>query len=199
LKRETLLEEFPTIYEKLAEVGIEMEKDWIPVVPAQHYSCGGIVTDLDGRTTVPGLYAAGEVACTGVHGGNRLASNSLLEAIVFATAAAQAAQSEPQTKMKADHLRQPHSIAEADALRIRRSLQRTMTQHVGIVRNDAGLREALSDVEALLAEYDSLPEAPFLPYALETRNLLVAAWHVAGGALARRENVGLHFNEDLEA
>lgn len=199
LKRQALQEEFPTIYEKLAEVGIEMEKDWIPVVPAQHYSCGGVATDLDGRTTVPGLYAAGEVASTGVHGGNRLASNSLLEALVFATAAAQAARAEPLVEELAPPGRRPHSITEADALRIRRSLQRTMTQHVGIVRNDAGLREALSDVETLLAEYDSLPEAPFLPYALETRNLLVAAWHVAGGALARRENVGLHYNEDLEA
>ncbi|RYG85985.1 L-aspartate oxidase, partial [bacterium] len=84
LKPELLRHEFPTIYERLLTIDVAMEKDWIPVVPAQHYSCGGVVTDLAARTGIPGLYAAGEVARSGVHGANRLASNSLLEAIVFA-------------------------------------------------------------------------------------------------------------------
>jgi L-aspartate oxidase len=188
--------EFPTIYAKLREVGIEVEKDWIPVVPAQHYSCGGIVTDLSGRTNISGLFAAGEVASTGVHGANRLASNSLLEAIVFAGAAASVGSL--TWKGGAAALAGPaRAIAETEAVRIRRSLQRTMTENVGIVRTNAGLSAAFEEVGSLLMEFDSLPEAPFAPYPLETRNLLVAAREVVRGARARAENVGLHYNADL--
>jgi L-aspartate oxidase len=188
--------EFPTIYAKLREVGIEVEKDWIPVVPAQHYSCGGIVTDLSGRTNISGLFAAGEVASTGVHGANRLASNSLLEAIVFAGAAASVGSL--TWKGGAAALAGPaRAIAETEAVRIRRSLQRTMTENVGIVRTNAGLSAAFEEVGSLLMEFDSLPEAPFAPYPLETRNLLVAAREVVRGARARTENVGLHYNADL--
>lgn len=196
LKPEKLLHEFPTIYEKLQSVGIEMDKDWIPIVPAQHYSCGGVVTDLQGRTNVPGLFAAGEVACTGVHGANRLASNSLLEAIVFSMAAAELG---PQAMPKvSDQVpAAPHCVAEAEAIRIRRTLQRTMTQNVGIVRTFEGLREAKTTVEKLTKEYAELPAAPYSPYSLETQNVLVAAKYIVDGALDRKENVGLHFNADL--
>ncbi len=225
LPADRLRTEFPTIYERLASIGIYMEKDWIPVVPAQHYSCGGVKTDLNGQTTVPGLFAAGEVASTGVHGANRLASNSLLEAIVFATAAASGpsplrgegrvrvnprASPSPgshgaEVAVAADPCPLPqgarvpggHAIAEAEAIRIRRALQRTMTNNVGIVRTFHGLHEAERTVEALIQEYDSLPEAPFSPYPLETRNLLVAARFVIEGAIRRDRNVGLHFNADL--
>ncbi len=199
LDKEKLTEEFPTVYERLASVGVEMENDWIPVVPAQHYSCGGVATDLEGRTTVPGLYAAGEVASTGVHGANRLASNSLLEALVFASAAAQASQNDPKPAAALEApVSEAHSITEAEAIRIRRALQHKMTQEVGIVRHDAGLQDAVATLNSLFGEYDAQPAAPFSDYALETRNLLVAARYVAMGALARRENVGLHFNEDLQ-
>ena len=195
LERAKLQIEFPTIYERLSSIGIFMEKDWIPVVPAQHYSCGGVVTDLAGRTTVPGLFAAGEVACTGVHGANRLASNSLLEAIVFAKAAAEAGGAAEFGKVEPKPY--PQAIAEGEAIRIRRALQRTMTANVGIVRTFEGLREAQGTIETLIREYDGLPEAPFSSYPLETRNLLIASRHVVDAALRRNVNVGLHFNADL--
>lgn len=195
---EQVHDEFPTIYEKLASINIRMDRDWIPVVPAQHYSCGGVATDLDGRTSVPGLYAAGEVASTGVHGANRLASNSLLEAIVFSSAAAAACQQDPEPKGEGKGSSWK-CIPEAESIRIRGALQRTMTSHVGIVRNTAELEKALDTVETLLQEYDALPQAPFSPHPLETHNLLVTGRYIVKGALARKTNVGLHFNQDLSA
>lgn len=198
LPREAIEEEFPTISERLQSVGIAIYKDWIPVVPAQHYSCGGLTTDLDGRTNVPGLYAAGEVANTGVHGANRLASNSLLEALVFAASAARAVETEPEP----DRLPEPaplHCVPENDAVRIRRALQKTMTEHAGIVRTTNGLHEARSAIADLHRQYRALPNAPFSAYSVETENLLVAAGYVVEGALARKENVGLHFNADFAA
>lgn len=195
LPPERLHHEFPTIWDKLRKVEIEMEKDWIPIVPAQHYSCGGVVTDLEGRTSVPGLFAAGEVASTGVHGANRLASNSLLEAIVFAESAAKA--SEGGAGERFELVREARSVPEADAVRLRRRLQRTMMSQVGIVRTFAGLGEQKETVASILAELDALPSAPFSAYTLEARNLAVAAGRVVDGALARDRNVGLHFNADL--
>jgi L-aspartate oxidase len=195
MTRETLLHEFPTVYERLASIDLFMEKDWIPVVPAQHYSCGGVVTDLGGRTSIPGLFAAGEVACTGVHGANRLASNSLLEAMVFAGSAAES--SDERTGTPRPSAKLPNAIPESEAIRIRRSMQRTMTSHLGIVRNDAGMEQAKQTIDGLVKEYESSSKVPFSAYSLETRNLLLAAGQLIKGALARRENVGLHFNSDL--
>lgn len=191
--------EFPTIYERLDSIGIRMERDWIPVVPAQHYSCGGIVTDLNGQTTLAGLYASGECASTGVHGANRLASNSLLEALVFGRAAARAVSQEPKLSINGEitEATHSHSIAEADAIRIRRKLQRIMTKNAGIVRTTAGIQEALRDVRKLIKEYNGKPSAPFSAYSLETRNLLIAGQHVLTGASHRHANVGLHFNQDF--
>jgi L-aspartate oxidase len=197
LSREKISEEFPTIVEKLESVGLHPHKDWIPVVPAQHYSCGGVATDLRGRSSVPGLYAAGEVARTGVHGANRLASNSLLEAIVFSTAAA--TDSGEGWTGTATPTTQGRAIPENDSIRIRRALQKTMTDHVGIVRRDKGLDEAIDTIRRLATEFEKLPEAPFSPHSYETTNLLRAAAWVAKGARARRTNVGLHFNEDLHS
>ncbi|MBS1716569.1 MAG: L-aspartate oxidase [Armatimonadetes bacterium] len=199
LKPELLKHEFPTIYEKLLSIDIEMEKDWIPIVPAQHYSCGGIVTDLQGRTNIPGLYAAGEVASTGVHGANRLASNSLLEALVFAKAAGEAVGSEPEAAREGSSDTKVKPIHEAESVRLRRTLGRLMTANVGIVRTNAGLAEAKAGVQQLLKEYESLPEAAFSRHPLETHNLLLGAQYVVEGAIARKANVGLHYNKDLEA
>jgi len=152
-------------------------------------------TDLSGQTSIPGLFAAGEVACTGVHGANRLASNSLLEAIVFAKAAAATPAGPMPTG--SDPVKPKRCIPETDTVRIRRTLQRAMMENVGIVRTFAGLRSIRKLAKDLLAEYDSLPEAPIARYPLETRNLLVASQRVIEGALKRDQNVGLHFNSDI--
>jgi L-aspartate oxidase len=195
---EKIKAEFPTIYERLQAIGLHIHKDWIPVVPAQHYSCGGVKTDLRGRTSISGLFAAGEVACTGVHGANRLASNSLLEALVFARSAACADEHEGPPLTKAITIPAAKCIPEEESVRIRRTLQKTMTDNVGIVRSTAGLKQARNVVKKLLKEYDQdEPEAPFSTHPLETHNLLVAATYVIDGALARKENVGLHYNIDL--
>ncbi len=192
-----LRKEFPNIFEKLASIGLEIHKDWIPVVPAQHYSCGGVATDLDGRTNLAGLYAAGEVASTGVHGANRLASNSLLEALVFAQSAASASSKEKPERRSAKQPRMPKSIPEAESIRIRRALQHTMTDKVGIERTNLGLAQAQEEIQDLLDDFDRQPSAPYSQHPLETRNMLVAARFVVEGALARKENVGLHYNLDL--
>ncbi|MCO5298292.1 MAG: L-aspartate oxidase [Fimbriimonadaceae bacterium] len=196
LQREALEEEFPTIWARLASVGVEMHRDWIPVVPAQHYSCGGVDTDLEGRTSLPGLYAAGEAAHTGVHGANRLASNSLLEAIVFATAAAAASANDPEPAAVSEPGK-PQCVPEAESVLLRRALQRTMMEHAGIVRTDAGLREAADTIRGLKEEFLGHVGAPFSTHPIETSNLLTVGTLVVDAALARRENVGLHFNSDL--
>lgn len=197
LKRERIFDEFPTINVKLREIGIEFEKMWIPVVPAQHYSCGGVKTDLNGRTSIPGLYAAGEVASTGVHGANRLASNSLLEALVFARSAAKTSVEDPPLLEihVTDHVLE--TIPETDAIQLRRNLQRMMMDKVGIVRSNAGLKEAADSLESLMTDYKQRVGAPPAPYPLETWNLLTTAGYVINGARSRTENVGLHYNADL--
>lgn len=188
--------EFPTIFGRLLEVGIDIRKEWIPVVPAQHYSCGGVVTDLNAATTLRGLYAAGEVARTGVHGANRLASNSLLEAVVFSKAAAQAADANPITPETIEATAPP-CVLESEAVRLRHALQSTMTQRVAVVRTNEGLRHAEETVTSLLRTYESATPARFSQYAMETRNLLLAASHAVQGARERTSNVGLHYNTDL--
>lgn len=193
----SLQHEFPTIWERLREIGIEIEKDWIPVVPAQHYSCGGVVTDLAGRTNIPRLYASGEVACTGVHGANRLASNSLLEAIVFSFAAAEAVASEPHGLPNGPDFRSPHCIPESEAIHIRHALQKQMALFAGIFRTTAGLEELKDFVSRASDDYDCPPGAPFSAYSAEARNLLDVASLIVQGALSRKENVGLHFNADI--
>jgi L-aspartate oxidase len=197
LDSDMLQQSFPTIWEKLRTLGIEIESDWIPIVPAQHYSCGGVRTDLRGRTTVEGLYASGEAACTGVHGANRLASNSLLEAMVFSKAAAEAAPEEPPLPEMVPHPAEIPCPRESDAIRIRKALQRIMSQHVGVFRTTEGLEEAMARVKKLSADYDDAPRTSFSPYVFETRSLLACARLIVEGALARKENVGLHFNESL--
>lgn len=197
LPSDEVLHEFPTIAEKLKTVNIAMDRDWIPVVPAQHYSCGGVRTDLDAQTSLPGLFAAGEVACTGVHGANRLASNSLLEALVFSRAAAAktvAARAPSALQVESNPV---ESVTEADSIHIRRALRKNCTDNAGITRSNRGLQEGMRVNRALIEQYSASARAPFSQHALETHNLLVAAGKLFAGALERRENVGLHYNVDL--
>ncbi len=192
---------FPTIYARCLELGIDITKEPIPVVPAAHYTCGGVLTDLRARTDLPGLYAIGETACTGLHGANRLASNSLLECVVFGEAAA------------ADILTHPRAIAEGlpewdeskvtdadEAVVIAHNwdeLRRFMWDYVGIVRTTKRLQRAQHRIALLRREIDEY-------YAnfrvsndlIELRNLVVSADLIVRGALSRKESRGLHYSRD---
>ncbi len=197
LSSEELKQEFPTIYQRLKEIGLEIDREWIPVVPAQHYSCGGVTTDLQGKTSIPRLYASGEVTSTGVHGANRLASNSLLEAIVFSFAAAEAIKSESSNIPNAPESITPHCIPESEAIHIRHALQKQMSTYAGIFRTNSGLSKLKEFVDQTLTRYDDPPSAPFSAYSAEARNLLVVAQYIANGAIARKSNIGLHYNADI--
>lgn len=188
----TLARRFPTIDRVTRERGFDWSREPIPVTPAAHYLMGGIATDLDGRTTVPGLFAVGEAARTGVHGANRLASNSLLEGAVFGARAA-AAIGAPWPLPQAP---EPHAIAENAATPIsspfsRDALQRLMWDEVGLLRTDDGLRLALATIRAWRA---ALP-TPVDVAAHENANLLVLAEATASAALLRTASVGAHFRE----
>ncbi len=199
LDADELQEAFPTIWAKLRSIGIQMENDWIPIVPAQHYSCGGAVTNLKGQTSLPGLYASGEAASTGVHGANRLASNSLLEAIVFSESAASAAVTEPPAGTAYVAPAPARTLPESEAIRIRHQIQRIMSTKVGIFRSNQGLKEASDGLAKIRKNIEKQPPAPFSIYGAETWNLLDVAELVVEGALARKINVGLHYNVDNEA
>ncbi len=192
---------FPVIAAECRRRGIDVPAEPIPVVPAAHYSCGGVITDLDGRTTVPGLYAAGEVACTGVHGANRLASNSLLEALVWAHRAALVVAAELEKPAAADVVAPPpserreHDKERIDALR--RELQELMWACAGIVRTDACLERTEERLGRMRTEVetDFLRHAPRADLA-ELRNLVDVALLVVRCARSRKESRGLHFNTD---
>jgi len=182
---------FPTVFEACREHGLDPRREPIPVAPAAHYHMGGVATDLDGHTSLAGLWAVGEVACTGVHGANRLASNSLLEALVFGARAARSVSD------ALPHLRRgvggvsPRTLAAAglddDAVPdLQARLRRLMWEKAGLVRSGEGLGQALAE----LATLDPAARAP------ETRSLLTAARLVATAALARTESRGAHFRSD---
>lgn len=194
-----LQEAFPTIWAKLRSIGIQMENDWIPIVPAQHYSCGGAVANLRAQTSLPGLYASGEAASTGVHGANRLASNSLLEAIVFSESAAKAIEDEPLPANDVIEPTPPRTLPESEAIRIRHQIQRIMSTKVGIFRSNQGLKEASEGLAKIRKDLEKQPAAPFSIYGAETWNLLDVAELVVQGALDRKVNVGLHYNVDNES
>ena len=196
-------EHFPTIYERCLELGIDITREPIPVVPAAHYTCGGVVTDTSGRTDIEHLYAVGETACTGLHGANRLASNSLLECLVFARSAAQhiAANTdfnEPvpdapawdatQVTDSDEHVVIAHNWDE---------LRRFMWDYVGIVRTTKRLLRAKHRVQLLRQEiqefYSNYRVSNDL---LELRNLVDVADVIIRSALLRRESRGLHFSRD---
>lgn len=190
---------FPGILDACAAQGIDVLRDPVPVVPAAHYACGGVLTDRDGRTGLDGLFAAGEVACTGVHGANRLASNSLLEAVVFSHRAARAVRGEldrEHVAVAVPEIGAP-GVAGAGWQELQQELRALMWEDCGIVRSDARLDEACRLVASLRDRAHDLWRAgPVDTDLAETRNMCDVALLMAGSARNRKESRGLHFNVD---
>jgi L-aspartate oxidase len=182
---------FPTILESCQRHGIDPERELIPVAPAQHYASGGIRTDLHGRASLPGLYAAGEVACTGVHGANRLASNSLLEGLVFPERIV-AALSEGLPPRRDPVARSTHRglVSQAD----RRPMQHLMTEGVGVLRSARSLTDALAGLSRMVV--GDLPQGRSLG-AWEATNLHAISSVLATHALLREETRGSHWRDDF--
>jgi L-aspartate oxidase len=190
---------FPRIYATCMQYNIDITMDLIPVRPAAHYAMGGVRTDLEGRTTLPGLYAAGEAAATGVHGANRLASNSLLEGLVFGARAGkimrEGLRHTPKKVAKAQRANYSNGPVEAGMEECVREIQGLMWQDVGIVRTGAGLRRAIQYLEKLSPRLAH----PHTRRAYEARNIHTAGLLVARSALAREESRGAHYRTDFPA
>lgn len=200
---EFICEHFPGIYKRCLEFGIDITREPIPVVPAAHYTCGGLKVDLNGCTNVPGLYAIGEASCTGLHGANRLASNSLLECLVFAASAAKHIHGVMAGKPPAE------SVPEWDDSRVDRAreevlllhnwdeIRRVMWNYVGIVRSDERLKRAKCRIDLLKAEIqDYYSRHRVNRNFIELRHLIVVAELIVDGAMRRKQSVGLHYNID---
>lgn len=204
----TIRHRFPNIYSRCLEYGIDITHEPIPIVPAAHYSCGGVLTDLEARTSLDRLYAVGEVACTGVHGANRLASNSLLEALVFAHRAAASThrllESRPARPGRAgagvtseEMARGENEVSPEFPDLLTRLLQTLMWTHVGIVRSDRRLQQALREVQILSDAAESLfGSSRVTEGTLELRNVACVALLIIRSALLRKESRGLHYNLD---
>ena len=187
---------FPTIWEACRAVGLDPSRDWLPVAPAAHYLSGGVCTDLDGASTLPGLWACGEAACSGVHGANRLASNSLLEGLVFAARAVEAiargrdaceATGVLRHPVTVEPTATPEVVTMTTGASIREELQRVMTRDAGVLRSATSLERA-ADALAALAPTD-----------VESANLLAVSTMLVRAATARRESRGTHTREDHPA
>lgn len=204
-----LARRFPTIDRAVRERGLDWAREPIPVTPAAHYLMGGVVTDLYGRTTLPGLYAVGEVARTGVHGANRLASNSLLEGAVFGARAgdaiaADAASASWPAPVRSPHLHADDGVPPTSVTRdhsgedgsarafTREALQHLMWEHAGLRRDEAGLAHAASVIAAWRAQHREASSE----HDREDENLLLVAEHLVAAARARAESVGAHFRSD---
>jgi L-aspartate oxidase len=208
--KEAFIHHFPNIYEKCKSIGIDVMKQMIPVAPAAHYSCGGIKTDEWGRTSIKNLYACGECSSTGLHGANRLASNSLLEAMVFANRIFQ------DTVNRVSDVNNPnHNTAIFDSIpdwiakgtgepkemilitQSLKELQLIMSDYVGIVRSDVRLRRAMKRLDLLYEETEELYRSTKVsPQLCELRNLITVGYLIVKGAEFRKETRGLHFNTD---
>lgn len=201
--KEKFVEHFPNIYEKCLSLGINITKDLIPVAPAAHYSCGGIKTDEWGRSSIKNLYACGECASTGLHGANRLASNSLLEAMVFAH------RCYIDVTDKIDSISFKKNIPDWNArgtsepkemiliTQSLKELQLVMSDYVGIVRNDVRLQRAMRRLDLLWEETEQLYQTSTVsPQLLELRNMITVGYLIVKGAELRKESRGLHFNTD---
>ena len=205
LGRRLLTRRFPHITKRVQALGYDVFRDPIPVVPAAHYMCGGIVTDLDGRVEIPGLFACGEVACTGVHGANRLASNSLLEALVFARRAGRAVLREIASDPKGEVPRLPDwhengAVTPKEQVIFDHNwdaLRRLMWDYMGIVRSD----ERLARASAMVGALRNQTEDDYWRYRLdadliELRNIGLVADLIVASARRRKESRGLHYNLD---
>ncbi len=204
LDQEELRRRFPNITAKCDSLGIDVGRDPIPVVPAAHYQCGGILTDLEGRSSLERLYAVGEAACTGVHGANRLASNSLLEAVVFARRAGRAAIRElehadvpagriPEWDVSGTFDSEEWVLVEHDRTEVRR----LMWDYVGIVRSRLRLLRARSRILLIAGEIEDYYRRTRLrPGLVELRNLVAVAYLTIKCALFREESRGLHYRSD---
>lgn len=204
---EKFIHHFPNIYEKCKQIGIDINKQMIPVAPAAHYSCGGIKTDEYGQTSILNLYACGECASTGLHGANRLASNSLLEAMVFAH---RAYKKISDNKIIAESEQNQWGMIPAwdakstsdpkEMILITQSmkeLQQIMSDYVGIVRTDVRLNRAMKRLDLLFEETSDLyRNTKVSPQLCELRNLITVAYLIVKGAQFRKESRGLHFNTD---
>ena len=202
LPDELVYERFPTIAKELKGRGLDLANDLIPVAPAAHYFIGGIAAATDGRTSLPGLLALGEASCTGVHGANRLASNSLLEGLVFGTDAAilVTGLGRPRTvdlgTLDLTSIATERDAGDSAAIESAiTAIQRAMSQHVAVVRSAEGLRAAAADVAAQLAVLESAGGNDRI--AVEARNIAQAAARVIDAALFREESRGAHFRDDF--
>lgn len=197
-------EHFPNIYKRCIELGIDITKSYIPVVPAAHYTCGGVVVDINGRTSVDNLYAIGETSCTGLHGANRIASNSLLECIVYGRAASEDIKkrlantkiplpcelwNEDQVTGSDEEVVVAHSWNE---------IRHLMWDYVGIVRTNKRLERAQRRIELLKPEiHEYYSRFKVSKNLIELRNLVVIAELIISAAKKRKNNVGLHYNLDI--
>lgn len=201
ISRNELIDHFPNIYAKCLSIGIDITRDMIPVVPAAHYICGGIKVDEWGRSTMENLYASGECACTGLHGANRLASNSLLESLVFSHRAAL----NSIEKVKDIELNEsiPDWNAEGMVMteemvlitQTLKEVQSIMSNYVGIVRSDLRLKRALDRLQILFRETEDLYHKSILiPKLCELRNVITVAYLIIKLAMQRKESRGLHYS-----
>lgn len=200
-----LKKRFPQIYQTLADIGIDMSQDFIPVVPAAHYQCGGVLTDVEGHTDLKRLYAIGEVAFTGLHGANRLASNSLLEAVVMASNAAHASLKDICTPLpRSLNVSDWHATTVINTRRASqinahwRSLRGEMMSYAGIIRTEDGLADLLQ----LIMKRHQIVEEYYWKHRItrdliELRNIILNAELIVRAALSRRESRGGHFREDF--
>ncbi|TNE70348.1 L-aspartate oxidase [bacterium] len=203
LPEHDVIEHFPNIYKTCLKYGLDITKNMIPVVPAAHYLCGGVVTDLDGRTSISALFACGEVACTGVHGANRLASNSLLEAIVFANKAAASAAKMVQSISLNTEIPDWDDSGTTDTKEWievshnKKELQQIMSDYVGIVRSNLRLERAFRRTFLLYEEVESYYQRNKVSVPLcQLRNMISVAYMIIRSAQMRKESRGLHYNVD---
>ncbi len=200
IDRKAFIEHFPNIYNKCMSLGIDPFVKMIPVVPAMHYLCGGILADKQGRSSITNLFAVGECACTGLHGANRLASNSLLEAVVFAHRAAETGKSmvteigfeEKVPNWNAEGTE--HAEEMVLITQSQREVQQIMSNYVGIVRSELRLKRAFDRLEIIYKENEALYEETTVTQKVgELRNLICIGYLIIKHAIRRKESIGLHY------